>query len=300
MENKFFSKINNQFLIFFIFLFGLKIFEIIFDCALFPRIHFQSYYYRIIDVQAFKEDINTLYESKTVNHLVYLFSFIYIHYPFSFLPLTYGYLLFIIVIGICYYFFFRILSEDIFDPLKQDEYLKLISYPIFLLAFADIYSGNTFGFQLLCLILSYKYIKDEKYIVSAFFYALALYKINIITLVPIFWSFSENLENKIKFLLFTIFWVILLNLPMLIFPNLLFDYVNAIFFTSEERYIALYAPFQPAHLLTYYPFLFLYFYNLKEKRENENLFIYFLIIFFLIIFISMIIISFSGVIFYLW
>ncbi|MHA1344457.1 MAG: hypothetical protein ACTSQG_10745 [Promethearchaeota archaeon] len=260
--------------------------------ALFPRIHYQSYYYRILDTKTFREDIHSLYKPRTVNHLVYFVSFAYIHYPFSFLPLTLGFFLFIIFIGICYYFFFKILRQ-IYDPLKQEDYLNLISYPIFLLAFIDIYTGNSFGFQLLCLILSYKFIKDEKYIIGALFYALALYKINFLILFPILWSFCKN--ERIKFLFFTILWVILLNIPMIIFPHLIFDYINAIFFTCEENISGYFGPFQPAHLLAYYPILFLYFYEKKEEYLHN-----FVLLFFIILLISMMVLSLSGTIFYLW
>ena len=290
MKTSFLTKVQNQFLLVFIGLFLFKLWEVVSGIYLLPIIHAESISHRIYNIDCLSIDLLSLYTcEETYFPLVYLFSFVYLYYPFSFIPLPYLYFIFIIFIGISYYFFFKIF-QDICYKTNSRDYVKVVAYPMFFLIFIDIYTGNSYGFAALCLILSFKFIRQNRSFIAAFFYAFALYRINFLILFPIFFVFSRE---KIKFFLFSLIFALILNLPMILFPDLIFDYLNTGRVLVERDPWHLIAPIFPVVLLVFYPFFFLY-----MRIRKEKWLIQFIILFNIFIIVEIIIIYlFSGILF---
>ncbi len=290
MTNSIFSKIQNQYLIVFLGLFVFKILEVATGMYLMPIVHAESITHRAINVHCLIQDISTLYTcEETYFSLVYIFSFVYFYLPFSLIPLPYLYFIFIIFIGTCYYFFFKIF-QNIAIETNSTDYIKVIAYPMFFLIFIDIYTGNSYGFAIFLLILSFRCLQKNRNVIAAFLYAFALYRLNFLILFPIFLIFSKK---RFKFFVLSLIWAGLLNLPMLLYPNLIIDYLNSGRALIERDPWHIIAPIFPVVLQAFYPFIFLF---LHKKKEDWV--IPFIIIFNIFIIVEIIIIYlFSGILY---
>lgn len=161
---------------------------------------------------------------------------------------------------------------------------------MFFLIFIDIYTANSYGFAIFLLILTYRALQKNRNFIAGFLYGFALYRLNFLILFPIFFIFSKK---RFRFFVYALFWALLLNLPMLLYPSLIFDYINSGRRLIERDPWHLIAPIFPVVLQAFYPFIYLY---LRSKREKYL--IPFIIIFNIFIFIEIIIIYlFSGILY---
>jgi len=156
---------------------------------------------------------------------VYLPEFLYLFLPFSFLSI-YGLFLWSFIQELTLILSFYYLNK-INESLIKYYFLML---PIF---YIDFFNGNTNIFIAFLLIISYYLFIKDKYFLGGFFLSLALFKINIIIIFPLFLYKIFKLEKKfisfIEFFGVIILLSIFFNIQFLLYyPELLNVYLNKV------------------------------------------------------------------------
>jgi hypothetical protein len=190
----------------------------------------------------------------------YLYHWYIFFYPFSLLPMSIGvYVWDILRVIICYYVGKNITKISNNKELVRNFYLlTIIGY------FFDTYNNNNNFLILLLLFLSFINLKKNRRWLAGIFFALASYKITVILFLLLFLLIKE-----IKFtdLIYFIIPLLILCLPYVIFPELLFQFIDNILGPKQSQLVSkigdpfidlfitigliLWPLLQPAHLMYY-------------------------------------------------
>ena len=164
----------------------------------------------------------------------YLYYFYFISYPFFLLPPNIG----VYIWDICRIIVTIYIARKVLE-MNDNPADLLVFFIISSLGYqADFYVNNTNWIIYIFLYISYFYLNKEKKVISGIFFALAMFKINVI-----FYIFVILLVRKIKLkeLIYYIIPFALLCIPYFIFPDYLFQWLGNVLDLKENGAISIWS-----------------------------------------------------------